>query len=117
MKGEIHIENLWVSTRVGVPDEERAAPQELAICLTMVPERAMAGLGDAIERTVDYFAVSQRVGEIAATGERRLIETLAEEIAEALLREFPLDSISVEVRKFILENADYVSVNLQRSTR
>ena len=48
MKGEIHIENLWVSTTVGVPEEERASPQELAICLTMVPERAKEVVGRGI---------------------------------------------------------------------
>ena len=112
--GEIHIEMLRVMTRIGVPEEERAAAQEVALCLTMVPERAMAGLGDAIERTVDYYAVSQRVAEIAAEDERKLIETLAEDVAEQLLREFALEAVVVEVRKFILENADYVSVKLER---
>ncbi len=117
MKGEIHLENLWVSTTIGVPDGERASAQEVAICLTMVPELAMGGLGDSIDKTVDYFAVSQRVAEIAGEGERKLIETLAEDVAEALLREFALDSVVVEVRKFILENADYVSVKLERCSR
>jgi len=116
-KGEIHIENLRVPTRIGVPDEERAGVQEVAICLTMEPERAMAGLGDAIGKTIDYYAVGQRVAAIAAAGERKLIETLAEDIAEALLREFALGAVVVEVRKFILENADYVAVKLERRAR
>ena len=116
-KGEIHIENLWVWTRVGVPDEERAEPQQVAICVTMMPERAMAGLGDVIEKTVDYFAVSQRVEEIAGSGERKLIETLVEDVAEALLRGFALESVVVELTKFILENADYVSVKIERRIR
>ena len=115
--GEIHLENLWVSTNVGVPDEERAEAQRVAVCLTMVPERAMAGLGDSIEKTVDYFAVSQRVAAVAGQGDRKLIETLAEDIAEILLREFALQSVIIEVRKFILENADYVSVKLERGVR
>lgn len=116
-KGEIHIEGLRVPTRVGVPDEERATAQDVAICVTMVPERAMVGLGDTIGKTVDYFAVSERVAAIASEGERKLIETLAEDVAEVLLREFALESVIVEVRKFILENADYVAVKLQRRVR
>ena len=116
-RGEIHIENLRVPTNVGVPDEERAQPQVVAICLTMVPERAMAGLSDTISRTVDYYSVSQRVSAIAAGGERRLIETLAEDVAEGVLLEFAVESVVVEVRKFILENADYVSVKLVRQSR
>jgi dihydroneopterin aldolase len=116
-KGEIHIENLRVPTRIGVPDQERASAQEVAVCLTMVPERAMAGLGDAIGKTIDYYEVGLRVAAIAGDGERKLIETLAEDIADTLLREFALDSLAVEVRKFILENADYVSVKLQRRLR
>ena len=113
-KGEIHIENLRVSTRVGVPGDERASAQEVAICLTMIPERALAGLGDSIDRTVDYFEVAERVAAIAADGERHLIETLAEDVAGHLLREFALDSVVVEVRKFILNNAQFVSVKLER---
>ncbi len=83
----------------------------------MVPERAMAGLADAIGKTVDYFAVCQRVAAIAGRWRRTLIETLAEDVAEGILREFALDSIVVEVRKFVLENADYVSVKLRRQIR
>lgn len=116
-KGEIHIDGLRVATRIGVPDEERSAEQQVQVCLTMVPERAMAGLGDAIDKTIDYYEVGLRVAAIAGSGERKLIETLAEDVAETLVREFPLDSIVVEVRKYILENADYVSVKLQRRLR
>lgn len=116
-QGEIHIQNLRVATCIGVPDEERAIAQEVAICLTMIPERAMAGLGDSIEKTVDYFSVSQHVAAIAAEGERRLIETLAEDVAESLLRGFALGRVVVEVRKFILPNAEYVAVKLERRAR
>lgn len=114
-KGQIHLENLRVSTVVGVPDEERAAAQEVAVCVTMTPAQALAGLGDAIGRTVDYFAVSERVAAVAAEGERKLIETLAEDVAAAVLREFALEAVAVEVRKFILPNADFVSVRLERT--
>ncbi|MGI9240268.1 MAG: dihydroneopterin aldolase [Verrucomicrobiales bacterium] len=116
-KDQIHIENLRVPTRVGVPDEERASAQVVAICLTMVPERKLSGLADTIDRTVDYFAVSQRVAALAAEGERRLIETLAEDVAEDVLRQFALDSVVVEIRKYILDNADYVSVQVRREAR
>lgn len=106
----IRIRALRLSTRVGVPDAERAAPQTVSVNVEIEPDRAFATIGDAIGDTVDYFAVSERLKTVAATGERRLIETLAIDLARAVL-EFPrARAVTVEVRKFILPETDYVSV-------
>lgn len=110
----IHIEALEVRSRIGVPEEERSAPQRLTVTLTLEPAAGFRALGDRLEGTVDYAAVCEAVKAIAAERARRLVETLAEELAAQLLARFPLRRVEVEVRKFILPDTDYVAIRIER---
>jgi len=114
MPDQIHIEALEVRSHIGVPKEERAAPQRLTVTLTLEPNGDFRALGDQIEATVDYAAVCEAVKALAAARHRRLVETLAEEIAAELLGRFPIRRVAVEVRKFILPETDYVAVRIDR---
>jgi len=111
----IHLRGIRVSSHIGVPDEERALAQTLEIDLILVPVRTFTALNDELDRTIDYHGVWQRVRALAAAKPRKLIETLAEEIAVDLLHEPRLLRVGVEVRKFILPDTDSVSVLLWRS--
>jgi len=44
-----------------------------------------------------------------------LIETLADQVAAHLLKTFPIQKVTVEVRKFALQDAKYVSATVTRS--
>lgn len=110
----IHVEQLELLAHVGVPDEERATAQRLTLNLTIEPVNDFRALDDRIERTVDYFTVTRRVKEFAAARPRRLIETLAEEIASEVLSQFAVRSVEVELRKFILPDTQFVAVRLKR---
>lgn len=112
---EIEIRRLQVETHIGVPDEERAEPQTLWISVWMRPALGFASLQDQVENTVDYYAVSLRLVDLAASKPRRLIETLATDVAEFLLTNYPLRSVDVKVEKKILRNADFVAVKITRS--
>lgn len=114
LEEEIEIRRLAVETHIGVPDEERANSQTLWITARMRPSQGFHGLQDKVENTVDYYEVSQCLTELAAKKPRRLIETLATEIAELLLLSYPLSSVDVEVEKRILPNAESVSVRIRR---
>lgn len=111
---EIHVSNLALNVHVGVSDEERARPQRLTVSLTLRPVRGFVALEDRIENTVNYSAVCAAVRALAATHPRRLIETLAADLAEAVLARFPVVSVDVELRKYILPDTDYVAVRLTR---
>jgi len=108
----IHIEQLEIRARVGVPDSERAQPQRLILNVTFWPKRS--GPRDHIADTVNYSEVAASLKEFVAQRDYRLIETLAEETAGHLLARFPLRKAAVEVRKFVLPDADYVSVTAVR---
>lgn len=114
MADSIVIEQLELSAHVGVPDAERAQPQRLTASLRLEIAGGLRGLGDDLAKTVDYFAVCQRVKALAAEHPRRLIETLAEEIATAVLDQFAVAFVEVELRKFILPDTAFVAVRLQR---
>lgn len=112
---EIEIRRLEVECNIGVPDQERAAPQKLWITARLRPSQGFLHLQDKIENTIDYYQVSLRIAEIAAAKPRHLIETLATDLADMLLGNYPLASVGVEIEKRILPNADWVAVKIQRS--
>jgi FolB domain-containing protein len=110
----IEIRRLRVRTHIGVPDEERAEAQTLHVTVRMVPGQGFAGLGDEISRTIDYHAVALEIQALAAARPRRLIETLAVEIADHLLAGHPLCSVAVSIEKHILPDTECVAVHIER---
>jgi len=110
----ITLAGLKITSWVGVPPAERAHPQSLEVTVEMVPARGLSGLGDLIENTIDYAVIAQQVQEVAVAQKRRLIETLAEEIADVLLAAHPLRQVTVEVRKFILPHCHHTAVRIRK---
>ena len=114
MEDTVIVSQLEIRAHVGVPAAERGAAQRLTVSLRLVPMRGFAALGDDIGNTVDYAAVCAMVRQEAESRPRRLIETLAGEIAAVLLARFPLGAVEVEVRKYILPGTEYVAVSIRR---
>ena len=112
---EIHIEQLDVFTRVGVPEEERANPQRLTVSISFWPSQQTSDLADHIERTVNYSTVAEETKNFVRDQSVSLIETLAEQLASHLLKSFPIQKVTIELRKFALQDAKYVSVTVTRS--
>ncbi len=111
----IHIQGLDLPVRIGVPDDERAAWQVLSADLTLRPRLKFEEMRDELDQTIDYQAVAQAVKALAAARPRRLIETLAAEIAALVLEDFGAVAVSVTLRKRILPGTDAVAVTLERS--
>ncbi|MEI8289721.1 MAG: dihydroneopterin aldolase [Verrucomicrobiota bacterium] len=110
----ISIVDLEVFYRVGVPEAERAEPQRLLLTVGLESDFSAAAQSDSIADTIDYFAVTQRLLKFGEGREWKLIEKLAADIAEAILAGFKPQSVSVEVKKFIIPQARYVSVSLTK---
>jgi dihydroneopterin aldolase len=111
---QIHIEQLKVFARVGVPKAERARRQRLILNITLWPMRDLRDIQDTIVRTVDYSAVCQEAKQFLSGQAPKLIETLANDLASRLLRKFRIRKISIEIRKFVLKDVAYVSVTVTR---
>jgi FolB domain-containing protein len=107
---QITIVDLEVFYRVGVPDEERANPQRLLVSVDMTFDFTSAALSDRITRTIDYYAVSQRILKFGERRSWKLIESLATDLANKILAEFGPEKVIVEVKKFPIPEARYVSV-------
>lgn len=114
MPDSILIDQLELSAHVGVSVEERARPQRLTVTAILQPRRDFTALDDRLENTVDYQRVCVAIQSLVAKKPRRLIETLAEEIAAMLLHDFPIASVEIELRKFILRDTRFVAVKIQR---
>ncbi len=112
---EIIIKGLSVSCHIGVPEEERAQPQELILHVTLSPFSDPEPLEDNIALTIDYHAVALHVEQVATEKPRKLIETLAEDVASSVLTNFPVSRVSIEIEKFILPNTRSVGVRITRT--
>jgi len=112
---EIHIEQLEVSARIGVPEEERAKPQRLTVSISFWPRQQACDLDDKIGQTVNYSAVAEETKNFVSDQSVSLIETLADRLTMHLLKTFPIQKVAVEVRKFALQDAKHVSVSLTRT--
>jgi len=112
--GKISIVDLEVFCRVGVPDAERAHPQRLLLTIELTSDFSAAAKSDSITDTINYFAVTQQLLKFGTGREWKLIEKLAADIADTLLKDFKPQSVSVEVKKFIIPQARYVSVQIKK---
>ncbi len=110
----ICIQGLEVEARIGVPEEERSKRQSLKIDVVMIPNIAFGAMDDDVDRTIDYHAVSLAIADLAAIGERKLIETLASEIADMLITKFHAVETNVRIRKYILPQTEWVAVECTR---
>ena len=111
----IHVEQLEMFAHVGVPDHERDKPQRITVSVTALPRASLHGLGDDIGSTINYSAIARLVRDVVDERRDKLIETLAEKIAERLLRDLPIRRLRIELRKFVLPDAAHVSVIITRN--
>jgi len=111
---EIHIEQLEVFTRVGISEKERAAPQRLTASITLWPQRQAQELSDNLGKTVNYSEVCEETKNFVRDRRANLIETLASDLTTHLLQRFPILKVAIELRKFVVTDAQYVSVTVTR---
>lgn len=112
---EIEIRRLKVKTFIGVPDEERAEEQQLLVSLRIGTRQAFSAMKDEIANTIDYAGVAEGLKVLALAKPRKLIETLASDIADLVLGHPSAASVEVIVEKFILPDTECVAVRLSRS--
>jgi len=75
----------------------------------------MRDLADNIHNAVNYSVVADETKSFVRGQSVNLIETLADQVAAHLLKTFPIQKVTVEVRKFALPDAKYVSATVTRS--
>lgn len=84
----------------GVYPEETALGQRFVVDVSMELDLRPAAADDELEATVDYFVVYDMVRAIVEGPARKLVETVVDECARTILKEFPLiDAVEVTMRK------------------
>ncbi|HET6182744.1 MAG TPA: dihydroneopterin aldolase [Acetobacteraceae bacterium] len=118
----VFIRDLVLEASVGIYPHEHARLQRVRINLDLAVEddglrpgsRAAAGK-DELARVVDYEKVADRVRGIVVAGHVRLIETLAERIAEACLADARVALARVRIEKLdVFPDAASAGVEIER---
>lgn len=118
---EIRIENLRVYAHHGVYREENEKGQNFYINATLETDTRKAGILDDLGLSTNYGEVCKFLHRFLKEHTYKLIETVAETAAEALLLHFPLvKNVTLEVRKPeapIPLSFESVSVKISRGWR
>ena len=83
----------------GVNPEEKAQGQSYLVDLEAEVDLAQSGYTDALDDTVSYTHLYRAIRAIMEGPSRNLLERLAQEIADRLLADFPLEAVTVTVKK------------------
>ncbi len=111
----ISIVDLEVFYSVGVTEAERAQPQRLLISVEMEYDFSSAALSDRVEKTINYADVAQEIAKFGENRSWKLLERLVGNLADMIMIRFRPEEVLVEIKKFPLPQARYVSVSLARS--
>ena len=114
----VFIEALKIDTLIGIYDWERRAKQPVVLDLEMAFDNRIPAATDLIDDTLNYKAVSKRLGSFIADAQFQLVETLAERCAEIVLREFKVSWLRLRIRKpGAVRGAASVGVQIERGRR
>ena len=99
MSDVILIQGIQIPAALGVTKAERRMRRPVTLDLELEMDLRPAGRSDRIQQTVHYKRVFEAVEDVAANQEHKLVEALGHRIAAAVLDGFPLDAVTVTVRK------------------
>ena len=83
----------------GATPQERERGQPFVVDVEMELDLSVPGRSDDLRDTVDYSAVHGVVREVVEGPGRNLLESVADGLAQRLLSDFPLESVTVRVAK------------------
>lgn len=95
----VYLRDLRIDTIIGLYDWERQIKQTLSFDIDMATDIRQAAATDDIQFALNYKAVSDRLIEFVEAAQPLLIETLAEQMAQLILREFPVPWLRLQVSK------------------
>ena len=99
MGDRIFLRDLRTETIIGIFDWERKVRQTISFDLEFPGDVRRAAKSDRIEDTMNYKSVAKKVLAFVEATDCRLVETLAERVAEMILKEFPVAWVKVTLNK------------------
>lgn len=117
MTDKILLQNMVFYAYHGVFDYEREHGQRFYVDVELGTDMKEAGELDDLKFAVDYTTVYKKVKEIAETYRCKLLESLASNISDELLKFDRIDSVTVRIRKPAVPipgQIDYVQLEVTR---
>ena len=112
----VTIDALRVRGIHGCHKYEREDPQDFLVSLRVETDLASSGASDALADTVDFDFLKKAIDDAFAANRRYLVETLAEEIATAILKDERAKSVTVSIRKpDVWKDAGMPGIEITRS--
>jgi dihydroneopterin aldolase len=113
----IELDGMVFSGRHGVRPAEREEPQEFRVDVSVDADLLEAGRSDRVEDTVDYRQIRSIAKDVIEGESAKLIETLAQRIADRVLQLERVAAVSVRVAKRpqSMRPIDAAAVNIERS--
>ncbi|HEY3326782.1 MAG TPA: dihydroneopterin aldolase [Novimethylophilus sp.] len=114
----IFLQEVKIQTVLGVPEWERMRPQTVVLDIELAMPHSRSCQTDAIEDTIDYGQIVARIRQQLAEKSFRLVEALAEDVAQLVIREFGTPWIKVRVAKpSILPDVKQLGVVIERGAK
>ncbi len=114
----IFLRELRVEALIGVYEWEKHVPQTLQLDLEIALPSSRACQTDDINDALDYAQVVQHLQTVLSEGHFSLLETLAEHIAQIILKDFNAPWVKVSVAKLqAIRNCRMVGVSIERGSR
>ena len=95
----IELRGLRVRGHHGVFDHERRDGQDFVVDLVLLTDLGAAGRSDDLADTVDYGALAEAAARVVEGPPRRLIETVAAEVAATVLADARVARVEVTLHK------------------
>jgi dihydroneopterin aldolase len=121
----VFVRDMMLSASIGVYAKEHAQRQRVRINVDLAVQddgaspMSLTPVGrDEIDRIVDYAVVADGVRALVASGHVRLVETLAERLAEMCLQDPRVAAARIRVEKLdVFADAASVGVEVERRRR
>ena len=96
---KVFIKGLEVEGIIGIFQWEREVKQVISVDIEMEFDNKKAAKSDSIEDALNYKKVGKRVTAFIQKSKFQLVESLAENIAKIILKEFPVEKVKVTLSK------------------
>jgi dihydroneopterin aldolase len=112
----VFVRDLEIKALLGIYEHEKRDPQRIIVNIDLSVHEGKDPLSDDISQVVSYEVVVKKVEKIVREGHVNLVETLAERIAEACLRDRRVVGARVRIEKpDIIKNARSVGIEIERT--
>jgi dihydroneopterin aldolase len=112
---KVYLRNYTVTAKHGYYKEEHEKPQRFVVSITVDTDLRGAGTSDNLAETLNYELLRKIAHDILLKSPHDLVESLAEEMAEAVLKHERVHQVEVEISKPEVWNDSIPGVIIVRS--